>query len=240
MENFGAPSPGQEQNDADPDTELPGDEEGARHYSTGRLTGPQADVIQRWRARLLEDRPLPGKEPVGPVLRLLGIDDRPKASCSDVIAAAIRDLAEGGGITGLDLARYSEAGRLALSRGAPGAAVHQPVSYYLPAPLVEVVEELRAAAVTEVVDAHRELWRQAAERHPDDEDEQAAWVREQIFRRRLPARARAVPRGVIARMAVDRWAALPVDDVAATAADYAQWAHQQPHRTRRDMRPLRR
>ncbi len=34
------------------------------HYSTGRLTPAQATVVDWWRARLLEDRPLPG-----PVLR---------------------------------------------------------------------------------------------------------------------------------------------------------------------------
>ncbi len=34
--------------------------------------------------------------------------------------------------TGLDLARYADAGRLAAVRGEPGAPVCQPVSFYLP------------------------------------------------------------------------------------------------------------
>ncbi len=102
------------------------------HYSTGRLTPAQATVVDRWRARLLEDRPLPGQRPVPEMLRPMGIDNRPRASCSDVIAAAVRDLLKREPPTGLDLARYADAGRLAAVRGEPGAPVCQPVSFYLP------------------------------------------------------------------------------------------------------------
>jgi hypothetical protein len=56
------------------------------HYSTGRLTRVQADAVNRWRARLMLDRPLSGQKKVLAGLRMLGIDDRPRASCSDVIA----------------------------------------------------------------------------------------------------------------------------------------------------------
>jgi hypothetical protein len=36
----------------------------AVNYSTGRLTAAQVAVVDRWRARLLEDRPLPGQRRV--------------------------------------------------------------------------------------------------------------------------------------------------------------------------------
>ena len=51
------------------------------HYSTGRLTRRQAEVVNAWRARLAEDKPLPGQKKVSMEARLiLGADDRPRAS----------------------------------------------------------------------------------------------------------------------------------------------------------------
>jgi hypothetical protein len=57
--------------------------------------------------------------------------------------------------------------------------------------------------------------------------------------RGLPVRVRRVLRGAIARLAIDRWARRPVDQVAAEGVAYAADAHQQVHRARRDMRKLR-
>jgi hypothetical protein len=212
---------------------------GFLHYSTGRLTPAQAGVVDRWRARLREDRPLPGHKRVPAVLRLLGIDDRPRASCSDAVAAAVRDLLRHDPPAGLALARYAEAGRLAALRGGAAAPVCQPVSFYLPEDLAGSLEELRAQARQDLMEAYNELWREAEQQQPGDEKQQAAWFRSQVRQRNLPARARQIPRGALARMAIDRWARRGADRVATDAEDYAAEVHQQVHRARRDMRQLR-
>jgi hypothetical protein len=209
------------------------------HYSTGRLTSAQAAAVDRWRARLLEDRPLPGQRPAGEVLQVMGTDSRPRASCSDVIAAAVRGLLQREPPTGLDLARYAEAGRLAAVRGGPEAPVCQPVSFYLPRDLAKRAEDLRVRAVQEVMAGRRKLRQEAEGQFPGDEHQQIAWFSAQLTSRGLPARVRQVARGVIARMAIDRWAPRPVDHVAADAVAYATNTHRQVHRARRDMRQLR-
>src|ERR1017187_5320949 len=79
------------------------------HYSTGRLTRGQAALINTWRARLLLDRLLPGRDRVSEAARLLGMDNRPPASCSDIIAAAVAELLREGPDE-LGLARYAHAG----------------------------------------------------------------------------------------------------------------------------------
>jgi hypothetical protein len=211
----------------------------AAHYSTGRLTAVQAAVVDRWRVRLLEDQPLPGQQRVPEMLYATGIDNRPRASCSDVIAAAAHALLALKPPTGLELARYAEAGRLAAVGGGPEAAVCQPVSFYLPADLAAAVEELRARAVHEVIAARNELRHEAEQHFPSDLDQQVAWFSAQLTRRNLPVRARQVPRGALARMAIDRWARRPADQVAAEAVAYAADTHRQVHRARRDMRQLR-
>jgi len=65
------------------------------------------------------------------------------------------------------------------------------------------------------------------------------WFSAQLTHRGLPARVRQVPRGALARMAIDHWARRPVDQVAADAVAYAADTHRQVHRARRDMRRLR-
>jgi hypothetical protein len=210
------------------------------HYSTGRLTPAQAAVLDRWRARLLEDRPLPGREPAGAALRMLGIDDRPRASCSDAIAAAVADLLDRDPPAPLDLARYADAGRQAVARGARDAPACQPVSFYLPADVAERAEQLRAQALRDLLDVRDEIRREAAEQYPGEPRAQALYVSVQLAERKLPAKARQVPRGALARMAVDRWARRAPSRVAADAVEYAADAHQdgQVHRARRGMRQL--
>jgi hypothetical protein len=172
-------------------------------------------------------------------MRLAGMDDRPPASCSDVIAAAVRDLlAAADPATGLDLARYAEASRLAAIRGGAPAPVHQPVSFYLPADLADTAEQMRAQAVRDVIAARNKLRREADQRFPGDEEQQALWFSTQLTRRGLPHQVRQVPRGAIARMAIDRWARRPLEQVAADAVEYAAEVHAQAHRARRDMRKL--
>jgi hypothetical protein len=58
------------------------------HYPKGGLTRRQPEVVSAWRARLRKNRTLPDREPGS------GPDDRPQASCPDVIAAAVRELLE--------------------------------------------------------------------------------------------------------------------------------------------------
>ena len=63
---------------------------------------------------------------------MVGIDDRPRASCSDAIAAAVLNLLDHDPPAPLDLARYAEAGRQAAACRGRDAPACQPVSYYLP------------------------------------------------------------------------------------------------------------
>jgi hypothetical protein len=218
------------------------------HYSTGRLTRGQAALVNTWRARLLEDRPLPGRARVGGMAAALtGLDDRPPASCSDVIAAAVEDLMRQPP-DALDLARYAHAGWQAQRAAARGnrddgkAPLYPPVSFYLPPELAESYEALRARAYERVQEAHQELEEEAARRYPEkaQADERATWLAIAKSRHGLPHRPRKIPGGAAARMAIDRWARRSADRVCADAVAYAADAHEQPHRGRRDMYELRR
>lgn len=232
--------------------------EPARHYSTGRLTRAQAAVVNRWRARLREDRPVDGQRLVSAEARLLGATDRPPASCSDMIAAAVEALLDTRPPQPLDLARYAYAGMRAQQAAAqltaagqeePRAAdedaapLYPPVSVYLPARLARLAEDLRSAAYGAVVDVLTEIRRQAFEDHPGSTDTAAAarnlaiWA--EMAARGLPY-CKKVPRGTLARMAIDQWAGRDPDQVAVTAVAYAADVHDQPHRARCDMQLLRR
>ena len=116
---------------------------GRVHYSTGRLTAGQAQVMDRWRARLLEDEAPPGQPEIGLGERMLGGNNRPRCSCSDAIAAAVQDLLTTRRPTGLDLARYAEAYRKL-------GPADQPVSFYLPGWLAAEAEQLRAEALADL------------------------------------------------------------------------------------------
>jgi hypothetical protein len=218
------------------------------HYSTGRLTRRQAEVVNRWRARLAEDRPLPGEEPVSRAARLVfGADDRPRASCSDCIAAAVAEWLAAGPEP-MTLALYADASwraqraAAAVSRDSAGAPVYQPVSWYLPGELAGDLEELRARARLAAAAARRQVDAEATRRYPDPGQaaERRRWFLDELRRRGVPLRGAQVPRGVPARMAIDAWARRGVDRVCAAAAEYAAQWHEQPHRARRDMRTLQR
>ncbi|MFC7723387.1 hypothetical protein [Nonomuraea recticatena] len=144
------------------------------HYSTGRLTAAQAATIARWRARLQQDKPLPGLRPKGPVLRMLGIDDRPPASCSDVIASVVKDLLDQAPPAELDIARYHYRAVQAQKRAGQGdvtehAAIHQPVSFYLPQDLADHYERLRRDTYRAMIKFIQELKERALEEYPDEE-----------------------------------------------------------------------
>jgi hypothetical protein len=222
------------------------------HYSTGRLTRGQAALVNTWRARLLLDRPLPGRRPVGEVARLLGLDNRPPASCSDIIAAAVTDLVRQGPDE-LGLARYAHAGWQAQQAAArrngyngsddDKAPLYPPVSFYLGGELATQYEALRSRAAGRAQEVRRELAKEAARRYPDEARqarERASWLAVEIMRLGLPHRPRKIPGGAAARMAIDRWARRSADRVCADAVAYAADAHEQPHRGRRDMYELRR
>jgi hypothetical protein len=218
------------------------------HYSTGRLTLAQAGLINKWRARLLENRPLPGRPRAGGLARLLGVDDRPPASCSDIIAAAVADLlrqAPGE----LEIARYAHAGWQAQQAAGRGegdddrAPLYPPVSFYLPPELAGQYEALRVRALERVWEVQRELEDEAARRYPDEKKqaaERVGWLAGEMVRLGVPSRPRRVTGGALARMAIDRWARRSADQVAADAVAYSADAHEQPHRGRRDMHQLRR
>lgn len=236
------PNPGGQGAEQEDGTQVP------LHYSTGRLTRAQAELINKWRARLLEDRPLPGRRPVGELARLLGLDDRPPASCSDVIAAAVAELL-GQPPGELELARYVHLGWQAQQAAAHGdgddenAPLYPPVSFYLPPELAAPYEALRARAVERVWEMHRELGDEAARLYPDktqQSEERVVWLAAEMARLGVPRRPRKVPGGALARMAIGRLARRSADRVVGAAAAYGADAHVQPHRGRRDMRQLRR
>jgi hypothetical protein len=210
------------------------------HYSTGRLTRAQADLVGAWRRRLQDDRPLPGRRPASPARRRRGLDDRPRASGSDLIAAAVEEVLHRGQLDPLQVARYAAAAQAAQEREDPDAPVHAPVSFYLPPELAAPYEALRIAARRRVRERRAELEAEARERFPspgrDLVRERARWLAGALAAERLPAQDRGVPRGAVARMAIDRWSGRSSDEVAAAAEAYSLTVHGQPHRARRDMR----
>ena len=132
--------------------------------------------------------------------------------------------------------------------GGPGDAAemtpaYPPVSWYLPADIASEAEQLRGAAYAAVLAARDEVRRQAYDQFPGGTDAaaaaQAVFMLAELARMGLPF-CKQIPRGTIARMAVDRWGHRGPDPVAADAVAYAAAIHEQPHRARRDMRPLRR
>ena len=217
------------------------------HFSTGRLTRAQAATVDAWRERLRTDRPLPGRQRAGEAARLLGASDRPPASCSDAIAAAVAELLRSPPAP-LDLARYAYAGMQAQQATAQGqrsndaAAVYTPASWYLPADIAAQAGQLRADAYAAARRIHLEVAAEAERRHPgngrDAATARALFAIGELARHGLPPYLRQVPRGAIARMAIDRWARRGAERVAADAVDYAASVHDQPHRARRDMRKL--
>lgn len=236
----------------DPVDAVPADddrEEPPRHYSTGRLTGAQAAVVNTWRDRLLEDRPLPGDRPTrtSPLMRLVGFDDRPRASCSDVIAAAVVDLLAKAPDE-LDIARYGETTSLAHKTAAERhlddaqAPRFPPVSFYLPADIADRFDEIRRRTSHHIAQELHELREEAKRRfpRPAQAQDRANWYARERHRLGLPARARRIPAGVLARMAIDRWRRRSVDKVVTDAVAYAKAVHVQPHRARQDMHQLRR
>jgi hypothetical protein len=230
-----------------------GDADGAEqarppaHCSTGRLTTAQAGVVDAWRDRLREDRPLPGGDRAGEFARLAGSSDHPRASTSDAVAAAVAALLAWPPDP-LDVAGYAYRAIRAQwedSHGTPrpGAPVCPPVSYYLPPALADQAEALRDEARLAAVERLGQLPQEAARLYPGNtsraEGARARYIDVQAERLGLHY-TRQIPRGALARLAIDRWARRSPDEVAAAAVDWCQAVHVQWHRARRDMVKLRR
>jgi hypothetical protein len=176
--------------------------------STGRLTRAQAEALNTWRRRLLEDRPLPGQPRLSPEVSKalgLGAPNRPPASTSDLIAAAVEQLLQEPP-SAEDVAEYGARVKRAAAtartvrpdRASPRLPVYPPVTFYLPGELAAQVQALCAAATAAG---------EAAVGIPD-----------------------------IVRMAIDRWRTRRVsaDRAAGLAVAFAGRYHQQPHRAHRD------
>jgi hypothetical protein len=229
-------------------------ERGPAHYKTGNLNERQAAAVDAWRARLRQNRPLPGQERASDAARLAeGASDHPRASTSDVIAAAVADMLRRRSTrpAPLDLAAYAYRTMIAAraaswDREPPVPPPDYPaVSWYAPPELADQVDELRAAAAAAALQKANALPAEAAKRYPADrypndaDRRRARYVAAARDRYGLRYAGRAVPPGAVARMAIDRWAARDVDQVIAAGVAWCQDHHQQWHRPRRDMRALR-
>ncbi|MFC4014581.1 hypothetical protein ACFOY2_45675 [Nonomuraea purpurea] len=213
------------------------------HYTTGQLTGTQAAAINRWRDRLDEDRPLPGiRHKGGPLRTFFNLDDRPPCSLSDVIATAVIRFMKRPP-KALDVARYAHVSRQALLDvgrfgAGPDSPVHKKVSVYLPEDVATEWEALRKATEPAVREFVKALRAQVQKEFPgpDQERERAYifWMR--LHANNLPEHPPRVPGGVIARMAIDKHADRDVEKMILDAVNYAWEIHEQPHRTRRDVR----
>jgi hypothetical protein len=214
--------------------------------STGRLTADQNAQVAGWVARLREDRPLKGHEPKGPVLRSLGLDDRPPVSLSDIIGSAVAQLLA----VGVDelavatyAARYRRAGR--------GPEMHKradPVLFVLRGTLADRVAALPHAAETAAHEAWAALRREARERFPAN-DPAADGQRDEFVRYGLLGQGvpwtvfkemrhhgtpYQIPLGTVARMAIDRLSRRGPDRVALDGYDFGVATHPRQHRLRHD------
>ncbi|MEV6071985.1 hypothetical protein AB0L82_36055 [Nocardia sp. NPDC052001] len=199
----------------------------ARHYSTGKLTIAQARVVDGWRRQLtVPDR------------RFSTPNNRPPASSSDCVAAAVVHLLDHAEPEPRELIRYAARMRenLALERGRafPAASV---VSFYLPAPYALRLDAMLTAAQ----DHHAELLDQARDRvHtelPGRENATARGLRmmSAVAELGIPHKAYILPAGTLARLAIDRWARKSPATVVAAAVAHGSAHHEQMHRARHDM-----
>ncbi|MGW6728717.1 hypothetical protein ACWF9G_22695 [Nocardia sp. NPDC055029] len=199
----------------------------ARQFNSGKLTPQQARAVNAWRRELLRRRPR----------RYATEDARAPASSSDCLAVIVVELFLSRPAP-IDLARYAAAVRLAHQdaqpRRFPGAS-H--VTFYLPAPIADAVEELLVRARAAHVTAVDEVLTEAAAQFPGRAlaGERAEYVHHELealgLTRTVP---KTLPVGTLARMAIDRWAERPADAVVAAAVEHAARFHE-PRRARSDM-----
>ena len=177
--------------------------------STGRLTRVQAEALNTWRRRLLEEKPLRGHAPWS---------GRPKASTSDLLAAAVEELLrvappDPGALWAA--AQSHRASATAARTVRPDLAgerdpVYPSCTVYLAGELGQTCLDLCTAAT-----AH-------------------AW---ELFEAgELERQPRRVEVADVVRLAVDRWVRgrLTPDGAARRAVAFAENYHDQPHRVHRD------
>ncbi|MBF6588441.1 hypothetical protein IU414_27235 [Nocardia farcinica] len=203
------------------------EDEPARHCSTGKLTVAQAGLVDRWRRQLTVPDP-----------RWHTPDQRPPASSSDCIAAAVVDLLDHAEPDHLSLIRYAARIRETLARergrGFPAASV---ASFYLPATYAARADDLLTAAY----DHHAGLLDQARDQVrtelPDRDQaiDRALRLTALTAAQNIPARIYKLPVGTLARLAIDRWARRAPTTVVAAAVAHGARHHRQLHRARRDM-----
>lgn len=199
----------------------------ARHYSTGKLTIAQARIVDSWRRQLtVSDR------------KWHTPNNRPPASSSDCIAAAVLDLLDYAEPDPLALIRYSERIRndLALERG-HGFPIASVVSFYLPAVHAERVDGLLTAAQIHHGELLDDAAEQAATEFAGRGNATARRTRtlDLIGAHRIPHKVYKLPAGTLARMAIDRWARRSPATVVAAAVKHGAAHHEQQHRARHDM-----
>lgn len=210
--------------------------------STGLLTPGQHATVAAWIERLRLDSPLPGLEPKGGMVRILGIDDRPPVSISDVVAAAVYDLCRRRMPKPRDFARYVVDARAASRDQRPDRGQHRPITVMLRAELAEAVEPYPAQVVAWLRETRAAAYEAADLAHPaeDAADYRAQFVelelirlgiREAFTRHGVP---RKIPLGAIARMGLDHWRHKSVDEAITDALAYAGEVKLQLHRLRRD------
>ena len=206
--------------------------------STGRLTRRQAEALNGWRRRLLQDQVLPGE-------RSSPISNRPRASASDLLGVAVQELMAGRGRPSPEaLWWYSDAIRAAArrartvrpDRAGESAPVYPPVTVHLPPALGQEVLELCADSTRFA----RELWLEEVEGVHDVAQEAKAAGAGALELAVLLSAARPEPPKVqvadLVRMAIDRWIRYRVtpEGAAQRAVRFAREQHKQPHRAHRD------
>lgn len=227
IDNALAPAPSDDPVDGDPDD---GGEdepvaEPARHYSTGKLTFAQARIVDGWRRQLtVSDR------------KWHTPNNRPPASSSDCIAAAIIDLLDFAEPDHTKLIRYGERMRndLALERG-HAFPLASSVSFYLPAVHAERLDELLGAAYAHHLGILGQAAEQAEAEFAGSSKARRARMLDLIADERVPFKVYKLPAGTLARMAIDRWSRRFPATVVDAAVKHGSAHHEQLHRARHDM-----
>ncbi|MFR9774169.1 hypothetical protein [Nocardia sp. SC052] len=209
------------------DTEDDGGETASCHYSTGRLTTAQARTVNMWRQQLTLTDP-----------RWSTPNQRPPASSSDCIAAAVTDLLDTARPEHLELVRYADRMREQQRANRAGAfPAGSVVSFYLPPSYADQLDALLADAQQHHDDTLDQAREQVLAELPGRANATARVMRMMsvVGSLNIPLKAYRLPAGTLARMAIDRWAAKPATAVVAAAVAYGREYHAQQHRARKDM-----
>lgn len=212
--------------DGDPDDgEAEPVAEPARHCSTGKLTVAQARIVDGWRRQLtVSDR------------KWHTPNNRPPASSSDCIAAAVIDLLDFAEPDHTKLIRYGERMRndLALERG-HAFPLTSSVSFYMPAVYAERLDELLGAAYAHHLGILGQAAEQAEAEFAGNAKARRARMLDLIADERVPFKVYKLPAGTLARMAIDRWSRRSPATVVDAAVKHGSAHHEQLHRARHDM-----